>query len=222
MKFFNASALLLVAITWSSAAFALSDVEEQVVTRMVGTQVVKAAPMTRQGQLIGCSLEFTAIGRDVVYRQNQPFFMDGSINAMATDKGVIALTLKVVLRDIVSILPTLRAKPFVVSTTYLESKSGKNNAAALFSKTTSDTPGGLFSIFKLDESLDVIQEMLVDDEVTVAFARTTTGLDAKVVLDLTVKNTETGGGDVKREHDPLNTKPFLECFGSLIDKNVKK
>jgi hypothetical protein len=123
----------------------------QLPPELFGTYFVRSEPTTMQGSLVGCLLHYSALTRDFVYRQGRPVTVKGSIGVQRVQNG-IGGTLKVVLADMVFGTPGAQEIPTPPAHAYLRSKSGVTNIASFVAQTPSDTPGGLFVIYKIDDA----------------------------------------------------------------------
>jgi hypothetical protein len=191
----------------------------EVVKDLAGTLRVDGKSLTRSGALVGCTLEFDAVVLDHQYRQGQPSLVAGSITLNLVQQGSvknIGVGLKVVLKD-----ATVRAGSpevhYVDAPPYfafLETPSGVSNVGGFVSKIKSDTPGGTFLIYRMDDSFMPIYEALTEGSVVVAFTRKKDGLDVRVPLDLQVEQTDSSQ---VRRRSAVAMDRFHACVGTLID-----
>ena len=79
-------------------------------------------------------------------------------------------------------------------------------------KSGPDTPGALFSVFKM-EAVESIFEAIEKDKITIAFSRQDGGIDVKVPIELTVEETDAQG---KRKRSTRATSEFVACASELL------
>ncbi len=71
----------------------------QGLSALLGTKSVEAKPFFAGGQLEGCTIEFTALAQDWVYKKGSYIAVAGAFGVMSV-KDKLAVTLKVNLHDI--------------------------------------------------------------------------------------------------------------------------
>ena len=132
-----------------------------------------AVPQFSDGKLYGCIIDFAVLVQDHIYRQGAFVRVGGSFGMMSAGNNV-AVMLKVIVHDFDS--ATMQLSPSPPFSAYIV--SGTTTSQPFFvAKYPSDTPGGLFSIFKLDGAgpilLDGIAEEKKSSHSTVAKAART-------------------------------------------------
>jgi len=167
----------------------------------------KAEPTFRDGELVGCTLRYTALAKDFIYKQGAFIAIRGSFGLVA-EHGNVGVTLKVVVQDIDP--DTAQPKP---TTAYLVSGNGTSKDA-LIAAASSDTDGGYSAIFKAEQTLEMLLQGISGDKVTVAFARTVGGTDMKVNIETDVVETANDG---KRTRSTEPAISFLDCSNSLME-----
>jgi len=187
----NAKALLiaiLLAASTAAEAQSMNQKLEALMASRVGTTAVSAEPQFANGQLSACTIEFNSLVRDHKYRQGGFSKVFGSFGVHVTS-GVAAVVPKVVVHDIdarsMAFVPQAPANAYFV-TGYGTSRD------QLIAKHASDTPGGLFSIFRT-EVFPSMMEAISQGKITLAFNRTNDGSDVPVSLNLRVLDTDEQG-----------------------------
>lgn len=111
---------------------------------MTGTLAVEAKPHFADGRLSGCLMEFSAIARDLAYRQGGFIKVVGSFGLMEQG-GYVAPTLKVVVHDIdvpsMALTPAPPSRAFFVENT-------RSTAGSVIASYPSNTPGAIFVVFQ--------------------------------------------------------------------------
>jgi hypothetical protein len=176
----------------------------------VGTISAVSQPKFSDGKLEGCTVEYSALFQDWIYSRGAFVKLDGSFGLMTANSN-LAVVLKVVLHDID--LPSMKLTPSPPASAYLVS-GASTSKPFFFRKIESDTPGALFSIFKLDGTFEIISKSLLAETVTIAFNRRAGGSDITVPIDLTVEDTAANGRKT-RSHQ-LGQK-FFECAKKLAN-----
>lgn len=187
---------------------------------LAGTLKVEGKSITSGGDLKGCTLEFESVVLDHHYRRGDPSLVAGSITLQLVTKGnvtEVGVGLKTVVKDVVPKtgavgLDFRDARPFFA---FLETPAGQSNVKGFVTKMNSDTPGGLFSIFRMDDTFVPIFEAISKGAVVVAFTREKGKADVRVPLDLRVESSDGPQGRV-RSDTPVNR--FMGCVGPLLDK----
>jgi hypothetical protein len=192
---------------------AATRLTKQYLASRVGTVSAITRPRFSDGKLNGCAVEFSALLQDWAYSKGAFVKLDGSFGVMSANSN-IAATLKVVVHDInpsnMQLTPSPPASAYLVA-------GAKTSMPFFFRRFESDTPGGLFSIFKLDGTFEIISSGLIAETVTVAFNRRPGGVDIAVPIDLTVEDTD-ANGKIKRSHQVGPT--FFECAKELANSSI--
>jgi len=180
--------------------------------KMVGTLSVKPAPVFAGGKLSACSLEFTAVARDYKYKQGELVYLSGSLGFQADGKSrSLGIYLKIVLNDWDPI--ALKFIPGDPNSALIVIGNRTSKDAQILS-TLSDTPGGYFSVFRSDGSLDDVLKSIEKNELTISYSRKMGSADVPISLDLTVVDTDEAG---ERKKNVKNTSEFLKCSLQLLN-----
>lgn len=201
-----ASALLMTSAAWASI------VDDQL-TMMAGTISVRAEPYMVDGQLSGCQYVFTALTQDWVYRGGKYIKVDGSIALMYLG-GKLGNTLKVVVNE-VSSTPDgkLDFHPSAPSRAYLIGDDFGTNLSGLVKASNSDTPGALFSIFNIDQSLKILTDAAQSNKITIAFNKDQGKSDIMLRLELDVSDRDGNGQRIRSDEASMK---FSSCVLSLL------
>lgn len=210
---------VLLSISGSQAAFAQDaatpqGLQQQILSKLVGTISVKAHPIFSEGRLSGCELEYNAITRDYAYRQGAFIRVSGSIALLSTSTNPVA-TLKVLLSDFEP--RTMAFTSFIPASAYYIDGNTTTKGAILAS-TPSDT-GGLFIVFRVTPTYETIARGLGEGRVTIAFARTKGGLDIVVPIETFVVNTTDDG---ERSRSKKMAKDFLDCGETILKQFIAR
>lgn len=195
----------------------LSQFEIQSIQGALGTDSVVFEATTSRGKVLGCTLIYRAPALDHVYKGGQPISIVGNI-AISSVNGAMVPSLKIVLNDFVTVLPSVVTGPDTPEFAYLESVDGQNIAQSVIDQTESDTPGSLFVVLKTDDQfLRLFESMMLSEKVFVVFNRRGGQLDMKVPLDLTVVESryDTSSQKNARRRDSSETRKFANCVGQF-------
>lgn len=211
-----AGLLLSVLLLMGSVAAASPRNEiDIVIDRLVGTLRVYTQPYMVDGQISGCQYIFEAITRDWSYRQGQPLKVTGSIAIMALGGG-FGTTLKVVVNEVRSSEDfRLTLVPSPPTRAYLIDREMNTNINSLINSNKSDTPGGLFSIFSVSPTMQMILESMETKKFTVAFNQNNGSSDLQMPIDVTVVQTDDNG---RRMNSDKAIADFAVCTQRLTEK----
>ncbi|HEV7339938.1 MAG TPA: hypothetical protein VGO06_28480 [Bosea sp. (in: a-proteobacteria)] len=207
-------ALSCAALFTSAAACQAQTANEKIVdaalSRLAGTMSVSYSPTFSGGSLSGCGIEFNALVRNFAVRSGAYEKVTGSFGFMMANR-TIAPVLKVVVHEIdratMALSPAPPKRGYVVA-------GAKSNFASLHASYPSDTPGALFSIFKIEPTTSMYFEALAEGKLTIRYGRTPSGVDVPLALDLSVIETKDDGQRVKSAA-PVND--MLSCMSSLLE-----
>jgi hypothetical protein len=176
----------------------------------LGTSWVKSSPLFRDGNLTGCSLEYSSLIRDNIYKQGGFVNLGGSVGVMIGNNG-LGVSLKVVINDLN--IETVKLVPDAPEAAYFISDL-KSSKDAYVASTKSDTPGGLVTLFSNDPTLEMLLDGFLKDEIGISYRRKGGVSDVPFTIDPTVIKTDDKGN---RTHSPAQSKAFIECVGKVID-----
>jgi hypothetical protein len=176
----------------------------------LGTMWVKSTPLFSDGNLTGCSMEYSSLIRDRIYKGGNFVNPSGSILVMGSDKNLL-VSLKTVVNDLNS--KTAKLEPDAPEAVYFYSalKTSKN---AYVSSKKSDTPGGLVTIFEFFPTINMLFEGIGKGEIGISFRRKGGISDVPFTIDLTVIETDDKG---KRTHSRAQVEGFTKCVMKIID-----
>jgi len=200
-------ALIFTSIFFSSIAIAAdSDI--------YGTFEVRFTPTTIQGTTQACHLAYKAVIQENAYEQGAIYAVVGNIGAgIGEDRRNMVSTLKVTVNKIDLKNPNnlIPKKPYFA---YLKAPNGVNNAKSFFKGMDSDTAGGIFSIYKIDENFSEIYGQMIEKKtVSVVFNLAKNSMDIVVPLDLTVESVNEKG---QRAHSSKALEDFSRCTRPLF------
>ncbi|RYY22692.1 MAG: hypothetical protein EOP62_22560 [Sphingomonadales bacterium] len=202
----------IVVVMVCQTAHAQVDAVTQMLDKISGTMSVYAAPEMADGKLSGCSLVFEAMQRDYKYLSGNFVKVTGTIGFLAAGKNV-ATVLKVIAGEIDPALEDLFAGSLKVSRAYLVGGDLRTNFDSLINAAPTDNDG-LFSIFQIDPSMDMILQGALAGTITFAFALGDGSSDIQTTLELNVVDVDEVGTR-KRSADTQDT--FLNCTQQLLE-----
>ncbi len=192
-------------LTLASAIFASSAAIAQI--PKAETYEAYADDLSSGGEKTGCTLVFGAVVAEYAYRQGKPTFVTGNLSVSTNKDGNMLSGLKIVLRD-VSDESGRETAPFAPYRISAVGKSGKSNIGSIVNTAESDTPGGRFSIFYLDDRFfDIIDRMIEKNELLIQYNRRDGGQDMRVAVDLSKGDNPGKGNKVVGR--------FIDCLGGM-------
>ncbi len=187
-----------VALIWASAVHA--EIE-------MGTVRTSGYPLTKNGNLIGCELEFQNLHLDNIYQHN-PVSVSGSIALVKTDTTPV-FNYKLVVGDFIETDATTSIRPSVPTTINIVAPDGRSSKGLEVVSAVSDTPGGRINVYPFSrEFIDVLVSILEKQNATILFNRRPDGLDVRVPVDFTVASTDATGEKTKNNTAVMN---FISC-----------
>jgi len=185
-----------------------------------GTWSVKSVPYWTNGKLTGCQLTFNALQEDQLYRIGTFQKIIGSVGIMSVS-GTPAVIVKVVVNEL-STTNLGKLIPRAPTRAYLIGPDFKTNASALVSSTKSELPGGIFAIYQVDPSLNILMEAVKSKELMIGFNDGEGKSDTQLRIQLTV---QTRTDDGKPVYSEQMAKDFAKCSIILfneIESNLQK
>lgn len=195
--------------SFAQAPKQLNPALDSFIESQMGTLRVFAQPQFADGKLYGCILDYSSLVRDFAYKQGGLIRVGGSLGLMTANKN-LAVTLKVIVHDFEPL--TAQLSPSPPSSAYLVS-GAKSSKPFFVNKVESDTPGALFTIFRIDGTFETLMDALAKEKFVVAFNRKPNGADLQVPIDMTVEETSDAG---KRKKSSKARDEFLECTTELM------
>lgn len=179
-----------------------------------GTLRVYHEPAMSNGQLDGCQLLFEVLQRDWTYRAGGFIRVSGHVAIMAMGSPPrIGTTLKVVVNEVS--LKDLSVYPQAPTRAYIIGPDHTTSTKSLVSSSKSDTPGGLFSIFQLEPTINYIFSALETHKLVIAFDKGGGRSDIRMVVETDVATTADSGD---RHRSPDAELEFLNCVTALTRK----
>lgn len=141
-----------------------------------------AFPMRTEGRLHGCGIEFALFSRDWVYRENQAFRANGSINYYSFANKVPALHLKLHVTDMENRDGMGWGAPGEVHFAYIQIDDLNLAASTSLVETSID---GSTSSLSNDEELSILESLASAGKIYIWFNRVEGGADVRttIVLD---------------------------------------
>jgi hypothetical protein len=181
----------------------------------VGTLYVEPSIQRTQGTLTSCGFEFGAYYKDFTYSKGQRYSMSGSFGIRDAGKNGITGYVKLITQKVDSFgKPDGDAeKPNYI---YLKTFNGKDTSKNTLFSFDSDTPGGLFSAFKLDSNTtEILMDVINTKNIKIVYNRQKNSLDAEIPIDLTVESVNSNG-------KPVNGLKSIKAYKKCIDEFTQK
>lgn len=187
----------------------LSDENERLVQKLVGTNYVTFQRDTSEGNLKACGVEFMATGRDI-NKGAAPYKIHGSYYLRQFPDGLYWM-LKLGVEEFDSKL--LNTTMFAPPTAYV---SGKNKPVAKPIRSIK-SDGYSLHLFKMGNEANMAMESIFTlNQLDIIFSRGTK-TDVITPVDFRVKGTTFVAQEAKRELTSETTKQLSECTVQLID-----
>lgn len=168
-------------------------------------------PWQAEGKLLGCTLVFDAIILDRVYKSGAPIYVAGNINFYGHE-GQAAIGLKL---GTMSLNTQKRQPP---NFAYFQTATG-NTSNLKYSAYDGEPQGMKVFVYPLtEETIQVYQEILEKNQITIGFNFKKGATDILVPIDLTVKETVEDGKLIKRIHSQEMVSQFAQCNSNLMEK----
>lgn len=181
-----------------------------------GTLATSAAPITHGGNRTGCEIDFSAVVADFAYKQGAWVHLTGSLvlNGYGENNTVRpSLTVKLVVSDMASGSGEYKLTPSAPTTVTLIGKGEVSNRGAFIASIAGETPGSLISAFRFDDTFAPVLERILDEgQLVVAFNRREGGLDVRVPIDLRVEDWSAAGA----KRSDATQLAFASCSTSLL------
>lgn len=207
--------LLIASLFFSSVAMAADNVSD-----IYGTFEVNFNRTTVQGTTQACHLTYKAVIQNGSYEPGAVYAVVGNLGVgIGETRKTMVSTLKVVVNkiDLKNPEKSIPKKPYFA---YLKAPNGANDAKSFIKSMDSDTPGGIFSVFNIDDKFsEVYGQMLQADKVSVVFNLAKNSMDIEVPLDLTVVSVNEKG---KRVHSKKAVDEFHACARPLFQEVLAK
>lgn len=205
----------LILLNVSSSANAQNNSAEidAFITRSLGTTGVVFHKSAVAGVIVGCGLEFTAIGRDIE-AGGQPYKINGSYY-LRTDKANLHTLLKLGVFDYGSDR-SRQPRPFAPPRAFVAAKNGQ--AVTPLMSLASDNPAYSLHIFEINEAFKSVWAGIFDNKhLEVSFSRAAGKQDTISLIDLRVKSSRFIGGEIVRETSDEMVRSLGECSSQLLN-----
>ncbi len=200
-------------ISQQSRSPEIRSVERELVSSgFVGTSSVEFAEVSRAGKTVGCSLVYKVIFPDVVYESGNLNVAVGNITFNSFGKNAVGFSLKIGVRPLLDADAPFNPPNFAYIVT------SKGSTAKLEQKSVlSDDGFNLFAYSFTDPMMSRIVNGILNDEVIqIAFNRTANGLDQRFDVDLRVESSELVDGKLRRIRSPKSMINFIDCLSPLM------
>src|SRR5262245_4144817 len=196
----------------AAQAQSLEQLRRESLLPLLGTIEVGVTPNFRGGQLVGCSIGFRTLTQDWTYKGGAFVMVSGGFGVMNV-QGTFAAYLKVTVHDYppstMELTPSLPASAYFVA-------GNTTTKDAIVSSSPSDVPGTIFVVSHVGPTLSVFGKGLLENKVTIAFARKKDGPDVIVPIDTNVVDTAPNG---QRKYSNQIAPDFAKCAETLREAN---
>lgn len=218
-KFSTLAAMSFSVIFAQSASAEISEDQfRRIIATTQGTLSVRNQPLMLDGKLAGCSLVFDALAPDWTYHDGAPLKVNGNVAVLVNDKTV-ASSLKVVVHEVRLDAGQMVFDPSPPSRAYLISPKFKTNMDSRLHADGVSTPGGLFSVFDMSPTLEMLFDYTESGVMRIAFNQDRGSTDIILDIDLHVEDKKDDGTTVKSNKA---TSEFMDCLAGLTNKPEKK
>ena len=174
------------------------------------TLMAEAKPMTSDGKLIGCSIEFMGTTEDHAYKDGGTVAYGGSVSMMITGQKDIRLGFKLSPGDLVTdVGGKMKVVPFLPASVFLASRDGRSNSEDMVDTKESDT-GGRLAVFEFGgNTANVYENISYGDRFDFVFNRLSGGLDIRSWVD------------IAKEGDTSINETWRDCTIKVLEESVK-
>ncbi len=211
MFLFFSFALALIASLFPLPSIAQQGFEQSL-SPYLGTINVSSSPAYAGGELTGCHLEFGALVRDWTYRKGAFLRVGGAVGISGANKKLV-VTLKTIVHELDPVTGNFVPSP-PASAYFID--GARTTKSTLVGNYPSDTPGGLFSVFQLVPSAELVMSGLSEGKITTGFARILGGKDILVSIETDVEDTTPQGVRVRSQR---MVDDFFGCVVPLLNTN---
>ena len=204
-------AFLVLIIAWPLKS--LAETANNPLDTLSGTLAVYHQPYLVGGKLQGCQIMFEHLMRDWVTRRGQFIRVDGSISLMYPAPQKLGATLKIVVNEID--LKTMNFKASAPTRAFLIDDDYSTTIQSIVSSTASDTPGGLFSIYQVSPTFEIVLKAIQSNKLRVGFDRAGAETDIQALIELDVSATDPDGS---RHRTGQAGRDFATCAQALIKR----
>jgi hypothetical protein len=179
-----------------------------------GTYDVYFQQLSRDGQLDGCSLVFTALANDTAYLRGEQIVMNGSLAIRTLSGEDLAFTGKLGTRQLLASSPKWDAPAHF----YFSTRNG--STAGIAKVIESDTEGYRLLIGRAtdDGFMRMLKDMAGTGEFTVGFNRKPGGQDVYSSIKMNVALTKDSNGVASRITNDETPRDFFKCMSRLAAK----
>lgn len=183
-----------------------------VLEKGIGTSFARFNPEFSDGKLFNCGIEFAVLLKDWTYNKGEFSRISGQFGIMSV-RGNPGIILKIIVHDLD--LKQLDFKPNPPATAYFLNKTFGTTKSSIVDNTKSDTPGAIFVIFNIENTMELLAEGVSENKVAIAFARRPGGSDIRVIVETDVEETTPEG---KRVRGHKTGADFFACAKALLSQ----
>jgi hypothetical protein len=205
-------------ISQQSRSPEIRSVERELVSSgFVGTSSVEFAEVSRAGKTVGCSLVYKVIFPDVVYESGNLNVAVGNITFNSFGQNAFGFSLKVGVRPLLDADAPFNPPNFAYIVT------SKGSTAKVEQKSVlSDDGFNLFAYSFTDPMMSrIVNGVLNDEVIQIAFNRKANGLDQRFDVDLRVESSELVDGKLQRIRSPKSMINFIDCLAPLMRSSAE-
>lgn len=219
INMFKKAILIFSIVTLPFCVNAQTALEQQLISAgIAGTWRVEFSEISVAGKSEGCSMVYTSVFPDSVYRSGQLNVAVGNITFMGANAQTIGFSLKVGVRPFLdSTAPFERPDFAYISTSQGSSANVKQVAVA------GDEGFTMFVYSFTDpQFMKVLQGILRDDVLTVGFNRKANGIDQRFEVDLRVEDTAFDAAAFSRKQSANVKNKFIECVLPILNRAISE
>ncbi len=201
-------------ISQQSRSPEIRSVERELVSSgFVGTSSVEFSEVSRAGKTVGCSLVYKVIYPDVVYESGNLNVAVGNITFNAFGEKALGFSLKAGVRPLLDADAPFQPPDFAYIVT------SKGTTAKVEQKSVLLDDGFKLFVYSFTDPLmpGVLDGLLNDEIIQIAFNRKANGLDQRFDVDLRVQSSELADGQLKRVRSQKSIVAFIECLAPLME-----
>lgn len=174
-----------------------------------GTYDVYFQEVSRQGVLTGCSLVFTALAADHVYKHGEQVILNGNIAFQTFDEGTVFFTAKLGTKALMS---EARESPV-----HFHISSGGFSTAGIANMADGDLPGYRLLISPTEKPIaQMLASISQTGQFKIGFNRKAGGMDLNVTIDTTAALRRGRNGEGERYVNRATPAEFDGCVTRLL------
>ena len=173
--------------------------------------------MESRGELVGCTVVFSAVIRDTAYEGGALMNIKGHVGLNAVGEGLGKSFRPAIKLGVFQSAPGRTAATATPDFVYAVGSNGSTAKSVLASRPSLDADGTLLSVLAFDDpSVGVLKDVAAGKPVTFAYSRGASGVDSKAVVDFSVVDINIVGDRVVRTRNNREAASFAKCNSQLL------